>query len=132
MSHQFRLTYKISNNRMHRETCTMRNFDGSQDHPQSLFEGVKGIKVVKLAISTVLSAIALPTEDKAEIVRLCSVAINAINSGLIDEWIEQRGSGQQLIKLREKAEGNLDCEMLHAVFTFPQRSNYSILNSYLF
>ena len=94
-------------------------FDGSQDHPQSLFEGVKGAKVVKLAISTVLSAVTSPTENRAEIIRLCSVAISAINAGLIDEWIEQRGSGQQLIKLREKADGNMDEEMLQAVFTPP-------------
>jgi hypothetical protein len=108
------------------------SFDDSPDHPQFLFEGVKGAKVLKLAVSTVLSAIASPTEGSVEIVRLCGVAVGVIDAGLIAEWSEQRGSGQQLVKLRERAEGNLDEEMLQAVSTFFYATDGSTLNSYLF
>jgi hypothetical protein len=89
--------------------------DDSQDHPQSLFEGTKGAKVVKLAISTALSEIANPGNETFEIVKLCSVAIGVIDSGLLREWTDQKGSAQQLIKLRERGEGEMEGERLHAV-----------------
>jgi len=90
-------------------------FDDSQDHPQSLFEGVKGAKVVKLTISTVLTAFAIQSEESAEIVRLCGVAVSAINAGIVEAWVEQRGSSQQLARLKEKVEGEMNGEMLKAV-----------------
>lgn len=68
-----------------------------------------------MAISTVLSAIATPTAESAETIRFCGVAVSVIDAGLIGEWVEQKGSGQQLVKLRERAEGNLEGEMLQAV-----------------
>ena len=71
--------------------------------------------MVKLAISTALSAIAAPSEESAEIIGLCGVAVSAIDARLVSGWAEQNGSGQQLAKLRERAEGNLAGEVLRAV-----------------
>jgi hypothetical protein len=89
--------------------------DESQDQPQSLFEGTKGAKVIKLAISTVLSAVATPIGSSAEVLRLCGVALEAIDPALVGEWIQQRGSGQQVTRLRERAEGAMEGEMFQAV-----------------
>lgn len=89
--------------------------DESQDQPQSLFEGAKGAKVIKLAISTVLSSLATPESSSAEVVRLCSVALEVIDAGLVREWLQQRGSAQQVTRLRERAGGAIEGEMFQAV-----------------
>jgi hypothetical protein len=71
--------------------------------------------VVKLAISTALSEIAGNEGKGFEIVSLCSVAIGVVDSALLREWVEQKGSAQQLMKLRERAKGEMEGERLHAV-----------------
>ena len=93
--------------------------DDSQDNPQSLFEGGKGVKVVKLAISTVLCAISTPCQESAEMVKLCGVALTAISAGTLRDWVGQRGSMHQLMKLRERMEEDLEVEMLQAVRFLP-------------
>src|SRR5277367_4655206 len=98
------------------------SLDDSQDNPQSLFEGAKGAKVMKLAISSVICALSPSTEQSAEVIRLCAVAVEAIQGGVVREWVDFTGSGQQLQKLRDRLEGNLDEETLHAV-----RSSLNVL-----
>lgn len=68
-----------------------------------------------MSISTVLSALATPSEESAEIIKLCGVSISAIDAAVVAAWVEQRGSSQQLVKLRERAEGDMNMEMLQAV-----------------
>ena len=68
-----------------------------------------------MTISTVLSALATPSEQSAEIIRLCGVSVSAIGAAVVEAWVEQRGSSQQLVKLRERAEGDLNEEILQAV-----------------
>jgi hypothetical protein len=92
------------------------SLDDSQDNPQSLFEGAKGAKVMKLAIPSVICALSPPGEQSAEVIRLCAVAVDAIECGVVREWADMTGSGQQLQKLRDRLEGNLDEETLHAVW----------------
>lgn len=89
--------------------------DDSQDNPQSLFEGAKGAKVMKLTISSVICALYNPGEESAEVIRLCAVAIDVIECGVMRDCAEMRGSRQQMQKLRDRAGGNLEEEMLHAV-----------------
>jgi hypothetical protein len=103
--------------------------DDSQDHPQSLFEGTKGAKVIKLAISTALSEIVSTAGIGFEIVRLCSVAIGVVDSGLLREWAEQKGSAQQLMKLKERTKGEMEGERLHAVRSRSCETDCSTLNS---
>jgi hypothetical protein len=91
------------------------SLDDSQDNPQSLFEGTKGAKVMKLAISSVICALSPPGEQSAEIIRLCAVAVDAIGYGVVKEWVDMTGSGQQIQKLRDRMDGNLDEETLHSV-----------------
>jgi len=67
---------------------------------------VKGVKVVKLAISTVLAS------KEEEIIRLCGVSLDNVEGGLVEEWCEVRGSEQLLKKLKEKV---VDPGMLKAV-----------------
>lgn len=111
------------------EIAQHETFDDSQDHPQSLFEGVKGAKVLKLTISTVLGVLARPNQASAEIIRLCGVSVRAINAAVVEAWVEQRGCPQQLVKLRERAGGDLNGEILQAVSVSFDLLNYSTLNS---
>lgn len=93
------------------------SIDDSSDHPQSLFEGAKGAKVVKLAISSVVSALSTPSDENTEVIKLCSIAIDAVDARLIVEWVEQKGSSQSLLKLRKRVEENQMGNMLPAVRT---------------
>ena len=102
------------------------------DHPQSLFEGAKGAKVVKLVISTVLGTLSKPATESGEIIRLCSIAIGATDPTLIKEWIDQKTSAPHLKKMKEKTEAPLDASLLSAVshyfgFLIPSTSNFSML-----
>src|SRR5271170_4954780 len=92
--------------------------DDTQDNPQSLFEGAKGAKVMKLAISSVICALSTPGEERGEVIRLCAVAIDAIECGVLKEWVDMTGSGQQIQKLRDRLDGNLDEETQYAVCIF--------------
>jgi hypothetical protein len=89
--------------------------DGSQDHPQSLFEGAKGAKVVKLAISTTLSALATPSEQNVELVRLCTVTLDAIGKDIVEEWSMLKVSAQHLARLKDKTGKILESDLLQAV-----------------
>jgi hypothetical protein len=86
-----------------------------QEHPRSLFQGTKGAKVVKLAISTALNTVANNEADSAETMNLCGVALETIDATLVDEWLQSRGSRQIVEKLVERAKRPLDEEMLQAV-----------------
>jgi hypothetical protein len=86
----------------------------TQEDPHSLFEGTKAAKVVKLAVSTVLSAV---TSGDAEIVKLCAVAVVAVERVLLLEWSQQKGSAALLTRLKERAEGEMKAEMMEAVRT---------------
>jgi hypothetical protein len=93
--------------------------DNSQDRLQSLFEGAKGAKVIKLAITTVLSALASPNyEENVELVRLCTAALEAINGILIEEWAAMKTSAQHLARLGEKATQITHSAMIYAVVRF--------------
>jgi len=70
---------------------------------------------MKLAISSVICALSPPGEQSAEIIRLCAVAVDAIGYGVVKEWVDMTGSGQQIQKLRDRMDGNLDEETLHSV-----------------
>lgn len=94
-----------------------------------MFEGVKGAKVLKLTISTVLGALATPNQESVEIIRLCGVSVRAINAAVVEAWVEQRGCPQQLVKLRERAGGELNGETLQAVSVSFDLLNCSTLNS---
>ena len=85
--------------------------------------------MIKLAISTALSEIASTAGIGFEIVRLCSVAIGVVDGGLLREWAEQKGSAQQLMKLRERAKGEMEGERLHAVRSRSCGTDCSTLNS---
>lgn len=100
--------------------------DSSQDHPQSLFEGAKGAKVLKLAISAVISALSVQTEANVELIRLCAVALEAIGPDVIQEWTALKTSGQHIKRLKEKTDYALDGELLQAVFPSLIIFNYSI------
>ena len=89
--------------------------DESQDNPLSLFEGAKGAKVMKLAVSSVICALSPPGDQSAEIVNLCAVAVDMIECGVMREWVDTPGSGQQMQRLRDRTDGNLDGKTLHAV-----------------
>jgi hypothetical protein len=84
----------------------------TQDHPQSLFEGTKGTKVLKLVISTVLSAV---STSNFQIIDLCTVALEAIDFDVLNEWVNMKGSAQQLGRFKEKAGNAIEREMLQAV-----------------
>jgi hypothetical protein len=66
---------------------------------------------MKLVISTVLNAL---SGRNVEIVRLCRVAMERIEGGVVVEWTGLRGSGQLGGKLKEKG-GVVKGEMLLAV-----------------
>jgi hypothetical protein len=107
------------------------SLDDSQDNPQSLFEGAKGAKVMKLAISSVICALS-PGEQSAEVIRLCAVAIEAIECGVLKEWVDMTGSGQQIQKLRDRLDGNLDEETQRSVWMFGDFADGSTSNSCLY
>src|SRR5579859_5356605 len=89
----------------------------TQDNPQSLFQGTKGTKVVKLAVSTVLSAV---SSGDAEIVRLCAVAVEALERGLLQEWSVQKGSRGLWARVKERAgQEDMEADMREAVAKFP-------------
>jgi len=73
------------------------------------------MKVLKLAISTVLAELATPKEDSAKIIRLCGGSVSVLDQALLCEWLEMKGSGQQIKKLKEKVKGIKDGELLSAV-----------------
>jgi hypothetical protein len=68
--------------------------------------------VVKLAVSICLSAV---SAGDAEIIKLCAVAVAAVETGLLEEWARQKGSAALLARVREKAEGELEGDMLEGV-----------------
>ena len=68
--------------------------------------------MVKLAVSICLSAV---SAGDAEIIRLCAVAVEAVDRGLLEEWARQKGSAALLTRVKEKAEGELEGDMLEAV-----------------
>src|SRR5271154_108773 len=108
------------------------SLDDSQDNPQSLFEGAKGAKVMKLAISSVICALSPPGEQSAEVIRLCAVAIEAIECGVLKEWVDMTGSGQQIQKLRDRLDGNFDEETQRSVWMFGDFADGSTSNSCLY
>lgn len=75
--------------------------------------------MIKLAVSTVLSAVATPDDSSAEVIRLCGVALGVINPELVTEWLGLRGSSQQLSRLRERGSTVADGEMFQAVMSIP-------------
>jgi len=91
--------------------------DNSQDNAHSLFEGTKGTKVMKLAVPSVIYALSSQGEQSAEVIRLCVVAVDAIECGVVREWTDMTGSGQQLQKLRDRGEGKMGEETLYAVWS---------------
>jgi hypothetical protein len=86
--------------------------ESQENNPHSLFEGTKGAKVVKLAISSVLSAV---SSGDVEIVKLCAVAVEALEEGLLREWSLQKGSMALLVRLKERAEEALEGDIMEAV-----------------
>jgi len=105
--------------------------DDSQDHPGSLFDGAKGMKVLKLGISTVLAELATPKEESVKIIRLCGISVNVLDQRLICEWLEMKGSGQQIKKLKDKVKGIKDGELLAAVMNVVATAKNSILSSFM-
>lgn len=73
--------------------------------------------MIKLAVSTVLSAVATPDDSSAAVIRLCGVALEAINAGLVTEWLGLKGSSQQMSRLRERGSTVADGEMFQAVMS---------------
>jgi len=93
--------------------------ENSQDRPQSLFEGAKGAKVIKLAMTTALSAVGATGERNKELVRLSTAALEAIGRTLIEEWAALKTSNQQIARIKEKAENILEPGMIQAVSLIP-------------
>jgi len=89
------------------------------------------MKVLKLGISTVLVELATPKENSAKIIRLCRVSVNVLDQGLICEWLEMKGSGQQIKKLKDKVKAIKDGELLAAVMNVVATANNSILSSFI-
>ena len=64
-------------------------------------------------MSSVLSAV---SAGDAEIVRLCAVAVEAVERGLLQEWSLQKGSGGLLARVKERAgQEDMEADMLEAV-----------------
>jgi len=60
----------------------------------------------------VLSAV---SSRDAEIVRLCAVAVEALERGLLMEWSGQKGSAGLLARVKERAGEAMEGDMMEAV-----------------
>jgi hypothetical protein len=56
--------------------------------------------------------------SSAEVIGLCSVALEVIDAGLLGEWFQQRGSGQQVTRLRERAGGAMEGDVSGRITLF--------------
>lgn len=88
------------------------------DNPQSLFEGVKGAKVLRLSLSTVLSAVTPGDSQEFEVIRLCSTALYGIHSSVFLTCTAEPTFHHHISKLRTKAEGHIEPEILPFVTFF--------------
>jgi len=85
------------------------------DNPQSLFEGIKGAKVLRLSLTTVLAAVTPGNPPEVELVKLCSTALQAIGSSVFASCAAEPTFYHHISKLRTKAEGVLGREIVPVV-----------------
>ena len=85
------------------------------DNLQTLFEGDKGAKVLRLSISTVLGAVAHENPSEVEIIKLCSTALQGIYSSVFAACAVEPTFHHHISKLRTKTEGHLGREIIPVV-----------------
>jgi len=85
------------------------------DNPQSLFEGVKGAKVLRLSLSTVLGAVTPGNPPEVKLVKLCSTALQGICSSVFASCAAEPTFYHHISKLRAKAEGLVGREIIPVV-----------------
>jgi hypothetical protein len=82
------------------------------DDPRSLFEGIKGAKVLRLSFSTVLSVVTQGNPADFELIKLCSAALEGIHAGVFAACASEPAFQHHISRLRGKAEGHLPPQIL--------------------